>query len=353
MAATATATAPATTPAKASPIAGLNKVQKLAALLVVLGPEEASTILSAFNHRQMEQIMGEMAKIEFLSADVQHSLLEEFSSVTLDGVTSALGGVERAQNVLEKSLGAVKAQEVLGRVAPQASKSVALEDLRNTPPAVIAQMLRGEQSQTWALILGQLDAENSVEVFRTMEPAFRGDVMFRMARMEPVSPEVLEMLVKSLLARRSPASTQNQVAANGTQFLTEVMKRFDRQAASDALEMLAKEDPELSAAIRKGMFIFEDLTQLDQQTMGTILREIDFNTLAIAMKDCSEKLREMIFKGITKRAAEGLEENLKFMTKVRRKEVEEARTKVMAQIFDLERKGEINLTPEDASASAA
>jgi flagellar motor switch protein FliG len=101
------------------------------------------------------------------------------------------------------------------------------------------------------------------------------------------------------------------------------------------------------------MFIFEDLTQLDAQTMGTILREVDFNTLAVAMKDCSEKLREMIFKGITKRAAESLEENLKFMTKVRRKEVEEARTKVMTQIFDLERKGEINLTPEDANAVAA
>jgi len=342
----------AATPEKTSPIAGLNKVQKLAALLVVLGPEEASTILSAFNHRQMEQIMGEMAKIEFLSADVQQSLLQEFSSVTLDGVTSALGGVEKAQNVLEKSLGATKAMEVLGRVAPQAAKSAAIEELRNTPPAVIAQMLRGEQSQTWALVLAQLDAENSVEIFRTMEPVFRGDVMFRMARMEPVSPEVLEMLVKSLLARR-PTSGTNQIAANGTLFLTEVMKRFDRQAASDALEMLAKEDPELSAAIRKGMFIFEDLTQLDQQTMGTILREVDFNTLAMAMKDCSEKLREMIFKGITKRAAEGLEENLKFMTKVRRKEVEEARTKVMAQIFDLERKGEINLTPEDASASVA
>jgi flagellar motor switch protein FliG len=340
------------TPEKTSPIAGLNKVQKLAALLVVLGPEEASTILSAFNHRQMEQIMGEMAKIEFLSAEVQQSLLQEFSSVTLDGVTSALGGVEKAQNVLEKSLGATKAMEVLGRVAPQASKSVALEELRNTSPALIAQMLRGEQSQTWALVLAQLEAENSVEIFRTMEPVFRGDVMFRMARMESVSPEVLEMLVKSLLARR-PTSGTNQIAANGTQFLTEVMKRFDRQAASDALEMLAKEDPELSAAIRKGMFIFEDLTQLDQQTMGTILREVDFNTLAMAMKDCSEKLREMIFKGITKRAAEGLEENLKFMTKVRRKEVEEARTKVMAQIFDLERKGEINLTPEDASAAAA
>src|SRR5471030_2174344 len=136
----ATATAP-----KPSPIAGLNKVQKLAALLVVLGPEEASVILSAFNQRKMEQIMGEMAKIEFLSADVQQALLQEFSSVTLEAVTSALGGVERAQNVLEKSLGQTKAREVLGRVAPEATTSPQLEELRNMAATAITQMLRGEQ----------------------------------------------------------------------------------------------------------------------------------------------------------------------------------------------------------------
>ena len=341
------------TPAKTNPLAGLSKVQKLAALLVVLGPEEASVILSAFNHRQMEQIMGEMAKIDFVSADVQNGVLEEFSSVTLEAVTSALGGFEKAQHVLEKALGSAKALEVMGRVAPQAAASPAMEELRNMPASTVAQMLRGEQSQTWALVLAQLDAENSAVVFRTMEPAFRGDVMRRMARMEPVSPEVLEKLIKSLMARRSPSATRDYVGANGTVFLTEVMKRFDRQAATDALEFLAQDDPELSASIRKGMFIFEDLVQLDQSTMTTILREIDFNTLAIAMKDCPDKLRDMIFKGITKRAAEGLEENLKFMTKVRRKEVEEARTTVMQQIFDLERKGEINLTPEESSAGVA
>lgn len=340
-------------PAKTSPLAGLNKVQKLAALLVVLGPEEASVILSAFNHRQMEQIMAEMAKIEFLSPDVQHALLEEFSSVTLDAVTSALGGAEKAQHVLEKSLGASKALEVMGRIAPQATTSPCVEELRNTPAGSIAQMLRGEQSQTWALVLAQLDAENSAEIFRTMEPAFRGEVMRRMAHMEPVSPEVLEMLVKSLLGRRTSAGSQNLVTSNGTHFLTEIMKRFDRQVATDALEVLAQNDPELSASIRKGMFIFEDLTSLDAATITTIMREVDFNTLAVAMKDCSEKLREMIFKSITKRAAEGLEENLRFMSKVRRREVEEARTKVMQQIFDLERKGEINLTPDDANAVAA
>jgi flagellar motor switch protein FliG len=343
--------APAT-PAQAGPLAGLNKIQKLAALLVVLGPEEAAVILSAFNSRQMEQIMAEMAKIEFLSSDVQHGLLQEFSTVTLEAVTSALGGAEKAQSVLEKSLGPAKALEIMGRVAPQATTSAVIEELRNTPASIIAQVLRGEQSQTWALVLAQLEAENSAEVFRTMEPAFRAEVMQRMARMEPVSPEVLDMLVQNLLARRTAGSSQNLIGANGTHFLTEVMKRFDRQVATDALEVLAQNDPELSASIRKGMFIFEDLTTLDQTTLSTIMREIDFNTLAVAMKDCSEKLRELVFKSITKRAAESLEENLKFMTKVRRKEVEEARTKVMQQIFDLERKGEINLTPETDAVAA-
>lgn len=342
-----------TQPAKTNPIAGLSKVQKLAALLVVLGPEEASVVLSAFNYRQMEQIMAEMAKIEFVSAEVQQGVLQEFSAVTLEAVTSALGGLEKAQHVLEKSLGAAKAQEVLGRVAPQATTSPVMEELRNLPATAITQMLRGEQNQTWALVLANLDAENSAAIFRTMEPAFRGDVMRRMARMEPVSPDVLEKLITSLLARRSTSANRDFVAANGTEFLTEIMKRFDRKAASDALEVLAQEDPELSISIRKGMFVFEDLVQLDQPTMTIILREVDSGTLATAMKDCSDKLRELILKGMTKRAAEALEENLKFMSKVRRKEVEEARAKVMQQIFDLERKGEISLSQEESNVAVA
>lgn len=324
-------------------IEGLNKVQKLAALLVVLGPEEAAVVLSAFNQRQMEQIMAEMAKIEFLSADLQQSLLKEFSSITLEAVTSALGGVEKAQHVLEKSLGQAKAREVLGRVAPDAAVSPVMEELRNLSTTAITQMLRGEQSQTWALVLAHLDTENSAAIFRTMEPGFRGEVMRRMARMEPVSPEVLERVIKTLLARRSEASSRDYIDSNGTQFLTDIMKRFDREVANNALEVLAQKDSELSALIRKQMFVFDDLVQLDSATMAVILREVDFNTLAVAMKECPAALREMILKSITKRAAESLEESMRFMTNVRRKEIEEAKSKVMETVFDLERKGEITL----------
>lgn len=334
-----------------SAIAGMSKVQKVAALLVVLGPDEASVVLNCFNQRQMEQIMTEMAKIEFLSADVQHGVLEEFSMVTLEAVTSTLGGVGRAQNVLEKSIGQTKAREVLGRVAPEATASPMLEELRNMPPQAIGQMLRGEQGQTWALVLAQLDAEASAGIFRTMDPGFRADVMQRMARMEPVSPDVLDRLIKGLLLRRPEAGMRDHVGANGTKFLTEIMKRFDRQAASDALEALAQNDPELSTSIRKQMFIFDDLVQLDGATMGVILREVDFNVLAIAMKDCPAKLRDTVMKNITKRAAEALEENLKAMSKMKKKDVEDARSQVMEQVFDLERRGEISLAQEDGNAS--
>ena len=344
---------PAATPEKEklSPIATLNKTQKLAALLVVLGPEEASVILSAFNQRQMEAIMTEMAKIEFLSAEIQQALLEEFSSVTLEAVTSALGGVDKAQHVLEKSLGPVKAREVLSRVAPKATTSPLIEELKNMQASAISMMLRGEQSQTWALVLNQLDSESSAEVFRTMDPAFRADTMQRMAHMAPVSPEVLERLIKGLMARRPEAAGRDHIESNGTQFLTEIMKRFDRQVASDALEAIAEKDPELSAAIRKMMFIFEDLVTLDAGAIGVIMREVDFNTLAVAMKDCPPKLKEMIIGSITKRAAEGLNENLKLNSKVKKKEVEEARSKVMEQVFDLERRGEISLVQEEAGAA--
>jgi flagellar motor switch protein FliG len=334
-----------------SPIAGLSKTQKLAALLVVLGPEEAAVVLSSFTQRQMEQIMGEMAKIEFLSAEVQQSLLEEFSSITLEAVTSAFGGVEKAQNVLEKSLGQAKAKEVIGRVAPEAAPSPMVEELRNMPGSAIAQMLRGEQAQTWALILAQLDHDNCAEIFRAMDAAFRAEVMLRMARMEPVSPDVLERLIRGLFARRTETVSRDYVSADGTKFLTEIMKKFDRQVATDALNALAETDPDLSASIRKMMFVFDDLVTLDAATLGTILREIDFNTLAMAMKDCAPKFKEMVLKNITKRAAEGLQENLKMMANVKRKEVESARAQVMEQVFEIERRGDISLAREEANAS--
>jgi flagellar motor switch protein FliG len=334
-----------------NPIASLNKTQKLAALLVVLGPEEAAVILSAFNQRQMEQIMTEMAKIEFLSADVQQAVLEEFSSVTLEAVTSAFGGVEKAQHVLEKSLGATKAREVIGRVAPEAAHSPVVDELRTMPASAIVQMLRGEQAQTWALLLAQLDHDNCAEIFRGLDLAFKADVMLRMARMEPVSPDVLDCLIKNLLARRTESATRDYVSADGTKFVTEIMKKFDRAAATDALNALAESDPDLSASIRKMMFVFDDLVTLDAATIGVILREIDFNTLAVAMKDCAPKFKDMVMKNITKRAAEGLQENLKMMANVRKKEVEAARAAVMEQVFEIERRGDISLAREEANAS--
>jgi flagellar motor switch protein FliG len=99
------------------------------------------------------------------------------------------------------------------------------------------------------------------------------------------------------------------------------------------------------------MFIFDDLVTLDAATIGTILREVDFNTLAVAMKDCSPKLKDMVLKNITKRAAEGLQENLRMMANVRKKEVDTARSQVMEQVFDLERRGEISLAREDGNAA--
>jgi flagellar motor switch protein FliG len=336
---------------KTSPLAGMNKTQKLAALLVVLGPEEASVILSSFNQRQMEQIMTEMAKIEFLSADIQRALLEEFSSVTLEAVTSAFGGVEKAQHVLEKSLGQAKAKEVIGRVAPGSAVSPHIEELRNMTPPAIAQMLRGEQPQSWALVMAQLDHDNCAQIFRGLDLGFRAEVMLRMAKMEPVSPDVLDRLIKGLLARRTESATRDYVTADGTKFLTEIMKKLDRNAANDALNALAETDPDLSASIRTMMFVFDDLVTLDAATIGIILREVDFNTLAVAMKDCAPKLKEMVLKNLTKRAAEGLLENLKMSGSVKRRDVEAARAQVMEQVFDIERRGDISLAREDANAS--
>lgn len=334
-------------------LSGMNKTQKLAALMVILGPEEASSILSSFNQRMVEQIMAEMAKIEFISAEVQQALIEEFSVLTLDAVTSALGGLDKAQFVLEKTLGPIKAREVMGRVAPGIAPSPQIEELRNVPVPSIIEILQGEHNQTWALVLAQLDAHTSAEVFRKLDPGFRADVMRRMARLDPVEPDVLDGVIQGLLARRPEASLRNNIKTEGPKYLTEVMKNLDRQLANEVLELLGQEDPELSSSVRKMMFVFDDLAKLDTAAISTILREVDFNSLAIAMKDCCPEVSELIFKNITKRAAESLHENLKYSSNVRRKEVDEARGRVMEVVFELERKGDISLYKDEEAHAPA
>jgi flagellar motor switch protein FliG len=324
------------------PLEGLNKLQKLAALLVVLGHELALKILNEFDEREVEEITTEMAKITFVPVGLQHALLKEFSPLTIEAVTAAHGGPEYAREILEKALGTFKANEIMSRVAPtRPPKSVDTTPLRELQPRQIMNFLRRESAQTWALILSYLEPAACAEVLSQSTPEMRTDIVERIAMMEPVNAEVMGKVIAFIKSRLQLRGQMETARSGGTKILAQILNNLDDQASQQVLATLDERNPELSRAIKKLLFIFDDLADLDKASLQKVLRDVEMHDLAIALKTASDRVKTAIFSSMTKRAVESLQEEIQFMQPLRLKQIEEAQDKILDVVRTLEANGDI------------
>ncbi|MDE1171496.1 MAG: flagellar motor switch protein FliG [Verrucomicrobium sp.] len=321
-----------------------SKKQRLAGLLVVLGKELAAQILNEFDERDVEEVTTEMARIDFISMDMQRALLKEFTSVTVDAVASAAGGPQFAKDVLERSIGTFKANELINRIAPNKARTVDSSVLRDIQPRQLINLLRKEQIQTWALVLSYLDPARCAEVLSLLNTDFRTDVVERIATMEPTSAEVVEQILNHIKRRVAMKSTVSVTSSGGARILADVINALDDNVSKQLLTGLEERNPDLAKNIQKLLFVFEDIADMDKQTLARILREVDYHQLAIALKTASERLRSTVLGGLSKRAAEGLQEEIQFMPPVRLTEVEEAQQKIIDVVRQLEASGEITIS---------
>jgi flagellar motor switch protein FliG len=324
-------------------LASMSKLQKLAALLVVLGQEIAAQILNEFDEREVESISTEMTKITFVSIPLQHLLLKEFSSVTMQAVTSAVGGPQYARDVLEKSLGGFKANELISRIAPMRSRTIDTSVLREIQPRQLVNLLRKEQIQTWAMVLSYLEPARCAEVLALVSADLRTDIVERIATMEPAPSEVVQQVLTHLKNRISARSQMDVISSGGTKILAEILNTLDDSTSKQVLTGLEERNPELSRSVKKLLFVFEDIGDLDRTAIARLLREVDFHVLAVALKTASDKLKATILGALSKRAAETISEEIQFMPPVKLSEVEAAQEQVIEVLRNLEASGEITL----------
>ena len=323
---------------------GWSKKQKLAALLVVLGKELAAQILNDFDERDVEEISTEMARIDFVSVEVQRALLKEFTGVAVDAVASAAGGPQFAKDVLERSIGSFKANELINRIAPNKARNVDISVLRDIQPRQLINLLRKEQIQTWALVLSYLDPARCAETLSLLNTDFRTDIVERIATMEPTSSEVVEQILTHIKRRVAMKNTLSVTSSGGARILAEVINALDDQVSKQLLAGLEERNPELAKNIQKLLFVFEDIADMDKQTIARILREVDYHQLAVALKTASERLRAVVLAALSKRAADGLQEEIQYMPPVRLADVEEAQEKIIEIVRELEASGEITVS---------
>ncbi|MGG1633586.1 flagellar motor switch protein FliG [Paenibacillus sp. MCAF9] len=319
---------------------GLSGRQKAAILLITLGPDVSSQIFKHLRDEEIEQLTLEIANVRKVDSSDRETILSEFHQICMAQEYITQGGISYAKDILEKALGEQKALEVINRLT--ATLQVRPFDFaRKAEPTQILNFIQNENSQTIALVLSYLQSEQSSHILSSLPQEKQAEVARRIALMDSTSPEVISQVERVLEQKLSATVTQDYTNAGGIDSIVQILNGVDRGTERTILDALEIQDPELAEEIKKRMFVFEDIVNIDNRSIQRIIRDIENSDLQLALKVASEEVREAIFRNMSKRMAETFKEEMEFMGPVRLRDVEEAQTRIVATIRRLEESGEI------------
>ncbi len=324
------------------PLDHLTGAQKAAIVLLKLGKERAAQIMRLLGDRDVTRVTAEILQAQAIKREDAEASLIEFAMMAKANDHIASGGLDRARDFLEASVGAERAGEIMHGLR-EAMATAPFEFLRRTDPRQVMNFLSGEHPQTVALVLAHLPPEQASLVLGGLEEKMQRDVSIRIARLEQISPEVIAQL-EHVLERRFGMSANHQAKvdrADGVQTLIEILNRSDRATERAIFEGLELHEAELVDQIRARMFVFEDIVTLDDKAIQMILRQVESRELATALKGTKGEVRDKIKRNMSERAAINLEEEIAMLGSVKLATVEEAQGTIVRTIRALEESGQI------------
>ncbi len=318
----------------------LTGLRKASVVLITLGPDLSSEVLRHLNRDEIEQITLEIARIRHVSADVREAVLAEFNQIVVAQECIAEGGIEYAQRILQQALGPESATDVISRMTTMLQVQP-FDAVKSVDPAQLLRLLRNEHPQTIALVLAHLPAERAAIILSGLDAPLQTQVAMRIVNLEHASPEVVREVESILQSRLATTGSQNLEPVGGVAALAEILNRADRSTERAVLDELAARNPEVAAAVKQRLFVFEDLVTLGRRDIQLVLREVDGKDLALALKGAPENVRAILFENMSERAADALREEMEFMGPVRLRDVEAAQQKIAGVVRSLEEAGEI------------
>ena len=325
-------------------VAMLTGTQKAALVLIQLGNAAASRILHQLNDEEIEQVTTEIARLQHVDDETVASVLDEFKAASSRSPGFNQGGLTFARKLLEETIGRDKAAAVLERLAGQIQVQP-FEFLMHADARQVVSLLAGEHPQTIALVLAHLRPEHASAIMTGFSPEIQTTVARRIALMEKASPDVVAVVAEQLKRKATAVLTTTEMSVvGGVQPLVEIINRADAATEKLILEGLAVTDPELADTIRSMMFVFADITLLEDRAIQLVLRGVETSTLATALKGADDAVKEKILKNMSERARENLEEEIDLLGRVRMSLVEESRSHVVQVIRKLEESGEIMIS---------
>jgi flagellar motor switch protein FliG len=325
----------------------LSGAQKAAVLLVQLGKEKSATVLKSLRESEVEEVLNEIARLKGVPDETVDAVFEEFATLANARRYYAQGGMDFAREVLEATLGSDRAKELLERMRPRSSRCPSSSCAAPTP-ARSCRSCRTSTRRPWPssspTCAPTRPRSSSAACPTSCRPTWR----HRVAVMETTSPDVVRR-VEAILERKlsSVLQSTDASAAGGLKPLVDIINHADRATERLILEGLERRDPALAEEVRSQMFMFEDITTLDDRSVQLVLRSVDSKELATALKGVSQDVRGKIMANVSERAAANLADEIDMLGAVRLSTVEEAQAKIIATIRSLEESGQILLSRGD------
>ncbi len=292
---------------------------------------------------EIEALSLEMAKLQFLEPGIADGVLSEMAATVMAYDSLNAGGVDYAREVLERALGPDRANEIIGRLSSVIEKRP-FEFLRKTPPEQVVTFLRNESPQTTALVIANLHTTLAAQVLSNLPENEQPEIALRIARMSETSPDVVKQVEAVMKAKLANVVQQEYSAAGGIKSLADILNNADRSTERNVLDKITETDESLGAEVRRLLFVFEDITKLDDRSIQLILREADQKDLALALRGVADEVKERILANMSERGAQMLVEEMQFQPPQRKRDIEEAQGRVVAIVRKLEEAGAVVLS---------
>jgi flagellar motor switch protein FliG len=316
-------------------------VRKAAVLLIQLGRERAASVLSHLSEAEVEAVSAEIARLESISGAETESVLTEFRDMMTARAHIAQGGLAFAQQILEQSLGADRASEIITRLNA-AAVQMPFQFLHRADPSQLRSFIMDEHPQVIALVLAHMTPDKASLLLSGLAPEKQAEVAHRIAVMDRTTPDIVRAVESTLERRLSSMLQPNEMSqVGGLDPLVDIINRSDRSTERQIVEGLEALDPTLADAVKSRMFMFEDIVTIEDRSIQLVLREVDTAELALALKGVAESVRDKITRNLSERAATNLIEEVELLGAVRLSQVEEAQQNIIRTIRSLEEQGQI------------
>jgi flagellar motor switch protein FliG len=318
----------------------LDGVTKSAILLLAVGPERASSVLQNMSNEAVEEVTRELAGLGRVSHELTSAVVEEFYSLSIANKYMTEGNLDYAKAVLMESLDPKMADRILQQIQTQVQKTP-FSFLQRAESENLLTFIQDEHPQTISLILCHLPHHKAAEILSGLPMQKQIEVIKRVANMEQTNPEVIREVERGLESRLSNMLSQSMEKAGGVETVAEMLNLADRATEKSIMEGLEAEDPDLVESIRRLMFVFEDIMQVNDKGIQSVLKEIENDELALSLKTASVELQDKIFKNMSERAASMIKEDMEFMGPVRVSDVEAAQQRIVDIVRRLEEAGDV------------